>query len=90
MPDPIDRQAFLNLCNMSIDNMYELEALGELLVLKGLLTKQEILTLAQLLMNGATTKGVQLAFRFAAPIVRGVFCRFTAPTQWESRGSCSA
>ena len=30
MPDPKDRQAFLNLCEMAIDNMYELEALGEL------------------------------------------------------------
>ncbi len=30
-PDPIDPQAFLKLCEMSIHNMYELEALGELL-----------------------------------------------------------
>jgi hypothetical protein len=47
MPDPIDPQAFLNLCDMSIDNMYELEALGELLENKGLITKQEVLTLAK-------------------------------------------
>jgi len=46
MPDPVDRQAFLNLCDMSIDSMYELAALGELLEQKGLITKQEILTLA--------------------------------------------
>ena len=46
MPDPVDRQAFLNLCDMSIDSMYELAALGELLEQKGLMTKQEILTLA--------------------------------------------
>ena len=47
MPDPKDRQAFLNLCDMAIDNMYELEAIGELLEQKGLLTKQEILALAK-------------------------------------------
>ena len=49
MPDPQDRQAFLNLCEMAIDNMYELEALGELLERKGLLTKQEIISLAKAL-----------------------------------------
>lgn len=47
MSDPIDRQAFLNLCEMSIDNTYELAALGELLEQKGLITKQEILALAK-------------------------------------------
>ena len=47
MSDPQDRQTFLKLCEMTIDNMYEIEALGELLEQKGLLTKQEILTLAQ-------------------------------------------
>ena len=36
----------MNLCNMSIDSMYELEALGQLLEEKGLLTKHEIVTLA--------------------------------------------
>ena len=36
MPDPIGPQAFLNLCEMSIDNKYELEALGELLQEKGI------------------------------------------------------
>jgi len=45
MPDPIDSQAFLKLCEMSIDNMYELEALGALLEQKGLITKQEIIDL---------------------------------------------
>ncbi len=53
MPDPIDPQAFLNLCDMSIDSMYELSALGELLEQKGLITKQEILTLAQQLKQKA-------------------------------------
>lgn len=47
MPDPIDPKTFLNLCEMTIDNMYELEALGALLEQKGLITKQEILTLAK-------------------------------------------
>ena len=47
MPDPKDHQAFLNLCEMAIDNMYDLEALGALLEQKGLLTKEEILTLAK-------------------------------------------
>ena len=46
MPDPVDREDFLKLCDMSIDSMYELAALGELLEQKGLITKQEILTLA--------------------------------------------
>ena len=46
MPDPIDRKAFVDLCEMSMDNMYELAALGELLEQKGLITKQEIMTLA--------------------------------------------
>ena len=46
MPDAVDHKAFLNLCEMSIDNMYEVEAIGELLEQKGLLTKQEILDLA--------------------------------------------
>ncbi len=46
MPDPIDRKDFLKLCDMSIDSMYELAALGELLEKKGLLTKHEILSLA--------------------------------------------
>ncbi|TFG62422.1 MAG: hypothetical protein E4H32_05935 [Nitrospirales bacterium] len=31
MPDPVNPKAFLNLCEMAIDNMYELEAIGELL-----------------------------------------------------------
>ena len=39
MPDPVDPQAFLKLCEMSIDNMYELEALGELLQEKGIVRK---------------------------------------------------
>ncbi len=47
MPDSQDHHAFLNLCEMSIDNMYELEALGKMLEQKGLLTKQEIITHAR-------------------------------------------
>ena len=47
MPDAKHRQDFLNLCDMSIDNSYELEAIGELLEPKGILTKQEILSLAK-------------------------------------------
>ena len=46
MPDPVDPKAFLTLVELAIGNMYELEALGELLELKGLITKQEILDLA--------------------------------------------
>jgi hypothetical protein len=38
---------------MSIDSMYELAALGELLEQKGLITKQEILTLATALKQKA-------------------------------------
>jgi hypothetical protein len=47
MSDPIDPKAFLNLCEMAIDNMYELAALGELLEQKGVMTKEEIITLAK-------------------------------------------
>lgn len=47
MPDPKDRQAFLNLCEMAIDNMYDLAAIGELLEQKGVLTKKEIIALAE-------------------------------------------
>ncbi len=47
MSDAVDPQAFLNLCDMSIDSMYELDAIGELLEKKGLITKQEILALAK-------------------------------------------
>ncbi len=47
MPDPIDPQAFLKLCEMSIDNMYEFEALGELLQEKVLINKQKIVARAK-------------------------------------------
>ena len=47
MSDPIDPKAFLNLCEMAIDNMYELEAIGELLEQKGVMTKAEIIALAK-------------------------------------------
>ena len=47
MPDPVDPKAFLTLVELAIANMYELEAIGELLEQKGLLTKQEIITLAK-------------------------------------------
>ena len=46
MPDKVDPKDFQNLCEMSIDSMYELEALRTLLEQKGLITKQEIITLA--------------------------------------------
>lgn len=49
MADPVDPQAFLNLVEMSIDSMYELEAIGELLEQKGVITKNEIITLAKML-----------------------------------------
>jgi hypothetical protein len=47
MSDPIDPKAFLNLCEMAIDNMYELAALGELLEQKGVMTKAEIIAFAK-------------------------------------------
>jgi len=47
MPDHKDRQAFLNLCEMAIDNMYDLAAIAELLEQKGVLTKEEIIALAK-------------------------------------------
>ncbi len=53
MPDPIDPEDFKNLCDLSIDNMYELEALGKLLEQKGLITKEEIITLAKQLKQKA-------------------------------------
>ncbi len=56
MADPVDPQAFLNLCDMSIDNMYELEALGELLEQKGLITKQEVIDLATSLKQKANPR----------------------------------
>lgn len=46
MPDPVDPKAFLTLVELAIANMYEVEAIGELLERKGLLAKQEILDLA--------------------------------------------
>ena len=47
MSDPVDPQAFLNVVEMTIDSMYELEAIGELLEQRGVLTKDEIITLAK-------------------------------------------
>ncbi len=47
MPDPVDPKAFLTLVEMSIDSMYELAALGELLEQKGVMTKAEIIALAK-------------------------------------------
>ena len=47
MSDPVDPKAFLTLVEMSIDSMYELAALGELLEQKGVMTKEEIITLAK-------------------------------------------
>ena len=47
MSDPVDPQAFVTLVEMAIDNMYELEAIGELLEQKGVMTKAEIIALAK-------------------------------------------
>jgi hypothetical protein len=47
MSNPIDPQAFLNLVKISIDSMYELEAIGELLEQRGVMTKEEIIALAK-------------------------------------------
>ena len=47
MSDPVDSKTLLTLVEMSIDNTYELAALGELLEQKGVLTKEEIITLAK-------------------------------------------
>ena len=47
MPDPVDPKAFLTLVELAIGNMYGLEAIGELLEQKGVLTKDEIIALAK-------------------------------------------
>jgi len=47
MPDPVDPKAFLALVELAIGNMYEVEAIGELLEQKGVLTKDEIIALAK-------------------------------------------
>ena len=47
MSDPVDPKTLLTLVEMSIDNTYELAALGELLEQKGVMTKDEIITLAK-------------------------------------------
>ncbi len=47
MSDPVDPKAFLTLVELAIGNMYELEAIGELLERKGVMTKNEIIALAK-------------------------------------------
>ena len=47
MPDPVDPKAFLTLDELAIANMYELEAIGELLEQRGVMTKAEIIALAK-------------------------------------------
>jgi len=47
MSEPVDPKTLLTLVEMSIDNTYELAALGELLEQKGVMTKDEIITLAK-------------------------------------------
>jgi hypothetical protein len=47
MSDPVDPKTLLTLVEMSIDNTYELAALGELLEQKGVMTKAEIIALAK-------------------------------------------
>jgi len=39
MPDSVDPKAFLTPVEMSIDSLYELEAIGEFLEQKGVMTK---------------------------------------------------
>jgi len=56
MPDPVDPKAFLTLVELAITNMYELEALGELLEQKGVMTKDEIITLAKELKQNAQSQ----------------------------------
>jgi hypothetical protein len=47
MSDPIDPQGYLNWVEMTIDSMYELEAIGALLEQRGVMTKAEIIALAK-------------------------------------------
>lgn len=74
MLDPVDPKAFLTLVELAIGNMYELEAIGELLEQKELMTKDEIITLAKDLKRKAapteTTRRVNP--RFATCGVRGL------------------
>jgi len=74
MPDPVDPKAFLTLVELAIGNMYELETIGELLEQKGLMTKDEIITLGKDLKRKAapteTTRRVNP--HFATCGVRGL------------------
>lgn len=47
MSDPFGLNACLNLVEMTIDSMYELEAIGELLEQRGVMAKSEIIALAR-------------------------------------------
>jgi len=47
MPDPIDPKTFLNLVEMTIHSMYELEANGEFLEQRMVMTKDEIIASAK-------------------------------------------
>ena len=73
MSDPIDPKAYLNLVEMTIDSMYELEAIGELLEQKGVMTKEEIIALAKDLKR----KKLTAEARTAAPTDTPAQQRFT-------------
>ena len=55
MSNPIDPQALLNVVEMTIGSMYELEAIGELLEQRGVMTKEEIIDLAKGLIRKTPT-----------------------------------
>ena len=73
MSDPIDPQGYLNLVEMTIDSMYELEAIGELLQQRGVMTKSEIIALAKDLKR----KKLPTEARTAAPTDTPAQQRFT-------------
>ena len=67
MSDPVDPKTLLTLVEMSIDNTYELAALGELLEQKGVLTKDEIITLAKELKRKTPPTDSRTALTTATP-----------------------
>jgi hypothetical protein len=67
MPDPVAPKAFRTLVQMSINSMYELEAIGELLEQKGVMTKHESMPLAKELKRKAPTSESRTAATSYAP-----------------------
>jgi hypothetical protein len=67
MSDPVDPKAFLNLVEMTIDSMYELEATGELLQQRGVMTKEEIIALAKDLKRKTPSTEPRTATTIAIP-----------------------